>query len=274
MLCLAELPPNQKAMDTVLSVKIVATLLYPLGLFLLLLIFSWLAKLLGWVRRARAAKWLAWLLLLAATNPLLARSLVQSLEQQHPQVKLQDIAPHDAIIVLGGGLRVPLPPAMSAQLASGSDRYWHAAKLYKAGKAKRIMLAGGNVYRQPGVHGEAFYAAELLQAWGVPANAIQIETNSRTTEQNRLNLAEWLQTYGAQRVLLVTSGYHMPRALEAFQDTPALITAAPADILIRDGYQPSIFNWLPSATALNLSTLAMHEYYGTWFARLKRQLWH
>lgn len=257
-------------MDSVLVVKVVSALLYPLGLFFVMHLFAWIC------RRQSAARvlWLvaAWGILLLSSNPMVATTLVKNLEQKYPQSEISQIVKHDAIVVLGGGLRIPLPPAKSTQLSSGSDRYWHAAKLYKAGKAERILLTGGNVFAQIGFAGEAFYAAELLQNWGVPRGVIQAESLSRTTEENSLNIAEWIQAYGVQRVLLVTSAYHMPRALEAFKDLHIQVTPASADILIRETARPTILNWLPSASALSLTTLAVHEYLGMVFLDLKKRL--
>lgn len=261
---------SKQTMDTVLLTKIISALLYPLGLFFLLLITAILCRSIGRRRSAGVLAGTAWLLLLLASNSIVATMMVKKLEQPFPQQAFDTIAQHDAILVLGGGLRLPQRPARHTQLSGGSDRYWHAANLYKAGKAKTVLLAGGNVFAQANFKGEAFYAAELLQQWGVPSRAIITETKSRNTSENVKNTLAWLHAEGIDSVLLVTSGYHMARALELFRDEPVKVTAAAADILIRDIQRPRLLEWLPSASALSLTTLAMHEYYGQAFIRLKR----
>lgn len=70
---------------------------------------------------------------------------MQSLENEYPQQVLAEITKHDTVIVFGGGLRIPLQPSQHSQLTSGSDRYWYAVRLYKAGKADKIILAGGSL---------------------------------------------------------------------------------------------------------------------------------
>jgi len=184
------------------------------------------------------------------------------LEQRYPQKAVSEIPKHDAIIVLGGGLRIPLPPAQHTQVGAGSDRYWYAVRLYRAGLADKIIVTGGNVYTQPGYASEAEYAAELLREWGVPASAILIETDSRTTRQNQQNTAVFLQQHSIESALLVTSAIHMPRAYGLFGKLPISVTPASADVLIRAHRSPAIFAWIPSAPALNLTTVALHEYYG------------
>ena len=153
------------------------------------------------------------------------------LESQYKQVTIESLSQHDAIIVLGGGLRIPLRPAKYLQLSNGSDRYWYAAQLFHAGKAKKILLSGGNLYPQDGVFGEAFYASQLLQQWGVPENAIGFEHLSRTTSQNYQRVSELAETEQIQSAILLTSAIHMPRAYAMFSKLPIALTPASADVL-------------------------------------------
>ncbi|GHA03438.1 hypothetical protein GCM10008090_10650 [Arenicella chitinivorans] len=255
-------------MDTVILIKLISNLLYPLGLSCSLLVLGLLAR---WRQRRRIAGCsivLSVLVLLLSSNPMVARWLAGKLESQYPQQPLQLIANHDAILVLGGGIRIPTAPAMHPQLGVSSDRLWYAAQLYRAGKAPRVFLLGGNVYPQPGLQPEAFYARDLLVQWGVPVDAIVLETQSRTTEQNRDGLRPLIQQYELKSALLVTSALHMPRAKVLFDDLPLRLTPASADVLVREVAYPTLFEWLPSASALLLSTKALHEYYGGWFARI------
>ncbi len=261
-------------MDQITLIKIVSALIYPLGLFVVLNILALVSRLVRWANLSRVLVFVAWVGLILASNPRFSDALVAGLESKFPQQQIGSIQQHDAIIVLGGGLRIPLPPAQSVQLSGGSDRYWHAAKLYQEGKAGLIILAGGNVFAQPDFKGEAFYAAQLLQDWGVPSPAIKIESESRNTEQNIGNISAWLSEQGIASVLLVTSAYHMPRALKSFAGLPLAVTPASADILVRESRRPHWLSWLPSAAALNMTTLALHEYYGMAFMALKKSVWN
>jgi uncharacterized SAM-binding protein YcdF (DUF218 family) len=259
-------------MDSVVVIKVISALLYPLGLASLCILLALIVFLRGRVLVARVCSTIAIAILLLASNPMLASKLVYSLEREHPQRAVGSFAKHDSIIVLGGGLRVPNAPAKYTQLTHGSDRYWYAARLYKAGKADKILISGGNVYPQPGIRSEAYYASELLQQWGVPAGAIELEVGSRTTDENQRNTVDLISQNRIQSALLVTSAIHMPRAYSLFLKLPIKITPAPADVLIRQQSSPAIFMLIPSASALRLTTVALHEYYGIWFAALKNSL--
>lgn len=117
-------------MDEILLIKILSALLYPLGLVFMLAIFAWI---LPRPKTVSLPKLCSFSVLIIASNPMAARWLVQSLEKQYPQQAFSEINNHDAILVLGGGLRLPIAPAPNTQLGAGSDRYWHAARLYRAG---------------------------------------------------------------------------------------------------------------------------------------------
>jgi uncharacterized SAM-binding protein YcdF (DUF218 family) len=233
------------------------------------MVVAWLSKVIGATGWSKSLLVIAFSILLLSSNPRVARWLAFELESQYPQQHISDIQPHGAIIVLGGGLRLPQEPAKHTQIGNGSDRFWYAARLYRSGKAPIIILAGGNVYAQMGLKGEAHYASQLLQEWGVPKSAILIEASSRTTEENKRNTALFLVRHGVKSALLVTSALHMPRAHKSFSQLPIPITPASADVIIRDQQRPAVFDWIPSAGALHLSTVALHEYYGAWFNELK-----
>lgn len=256
-------------MDSIAVIKLVSLLLYPLGLFFLLIFISKLLKLLGKQAKSQFIGVTAVLLLLVSSIPAISDSLLVSLESVYPQKKVSQYAEHDVILVLGGGLRLPIEPSTAPQFNNATDRYWLASKLYLAGKASKVIIAGGNVFKQQQLLSEAEYASQLLQKWGVPEKAIFIEKNSRNTEQNFTNLKLQFSLNANQKVLLVTSASHMRRAVWHAERAKLAVTAASADILIRKNSRPAIFKYLPSVAALHNTTIAMHEYYGLWFARLK-----
>ena len=249
-------------MDTLILSKLLTALAYPAGLIPLLMLLYFVFNAAKRSVLAGLCRVACVVVFLLSTNPMFASWLTSTLEQQYPQQPLSSIAKHDAIIVLGGGLRIPLPPAQHTQLSAASDRYWYATQLYRAGKASTIILSGGNLYPQLNYAGEAQYAQQLLLAWGVPSEAILYEANSKTTQQNKEYTATLLAKHNINSALLVTSASHMPRAYDIFRALSVELTPASADVIVRAANRPQIFNWLPSANAFQQTTLALHEHYG------------
>lgn len=255
-------------MDSVIFVKFVSALLYPIGLIvlaaLLCCVFLWLNKKI----LSRLSLIFGVGVFLLSSNLSFATWLVTKLEAQYPQKEIVNVPKSDAILVLGGGLRMPTEPAKHVQLGAASDRYWYAVQLYNAGKSEKIILSGGNLVQRAGFESEAFYARELLIAWGVPKDVILIEEDSRTTLENKIFVQPVLKGNNVNSILLVTSAIHMPRAFGLFKSLPYQITPTSADVIVRHNNK-SALSWLPSATAFNLTTVAMHEYYGLFYNNLK-----
>jgi len=124
-----------------------------------------------------------------------------------------------AIVLLGARVG---PGGPSPALLKRAD---HAARLYSAGGHDLILASGGG----DGPQTEAEAAARHLVSLGIPPGAIRLETASRTTWENIALARPILRDLGVGPVVLVTDGYHMPRArLAAWRlGLPARGSAAP-----------------------------------------------
>jgi uncharacterized SAM-binding protein YcdF (DUF218 family) len=175
----------------------------------------------------------------------------------------QDAPAADAIVLLGGAVGGAAPRSPGIVLTAAASRVWHAAALYRAGKAKWVVVAAGGD-PEPGEQVEADAIAQVLLTLGVPESAIRREAASRSTLQNALYARPILQALGARKVLLVTSGDHMARALKTFQyawekDTFILV-ASPSD---RADFMNTGANlWFPTVFALGNVTKAFKEFSG------------
>jgi uncharacterized SAM-binding protein YcdF (DUF218 family) len=134
-------------------------------------------------------------------------------------------------------------------------------RLYQAGKAPLIIVSGGNVFPQEGLRSESAYTAELLEEWGIPRDTILIEENSRSTRENALETARLLRERKLDRALLVTSAFHMPRALATFRTAGINAIPSPSSISAKLAY-PKILDWIPSLEGLGELKRVMNEKLG------------
>jgi uncharacterized SAM-binding protein YcdF (DUF218 family) len=252
-----------------LLIKSLSQIAYPLLASLLLAAG---AGVLFWRGRRRggalllavALGWLWWW-----STPAVSDWLRATLERHHPPVPLERLPGADAIVVLGGVVEAAVPPERpDPNLGAAADRIWHAARLYRAGKAPRILAVGGNLPWSGVERPESSVMAELLQELGVPAAAILQESSSRTTRENRDRSLPMLQALGVRRILLVTSALHMPRALALFRATGLEVVPAPTDFEIHSPDHAHLLRWLPDAQALADGTRAFKEYLGRLADRL------
>lgn len=249
--------------------KIIPLFVYPVG-FAVLAGFACLFCLaLG--RRGKAAFWVTagMLYLWAAATPVVALYLVSSLEEQYPVVKVEDLPEAEVAIVLGG-VSVPsqsLNPY--ADLKAGSDRILHAARLFKAGKVGRILVSSGRAVSQADPGSEAEVIAGFLNEFGIDSTKIVLESASRNTHENAVNSLAVMQENEISSALLVTSALHMPRAAAVFRRAGVNFTPASIDTLSSSLARGSIFAFLPTSKALDISTQSIKEWIGLLVYRLR-----
>lgn len=244
-----------------LLTKLLPVFVYPVGLTLLLALAGIAALLAGWRRIASAALGLAFAVLWVCATPVFGDWTLSTLERQYPPVTIADTPEADVAIVLGGAISPAIPPRVSPELADASDRVLYAARLYRAGKVKRVLVTGGNLPWFPSAPSEAQSIRDLLIEWGVPPSAIEIAGASRNTYENALEIVDIRRTSPFASALLVTSAAHMPRALAVFRHAGLPVTPATTDVEGTGG-PVNLLGWLPDAEALATTTAAMKEWIG------------
>ena len=127
---------------------------------------------------------------------------------------VQPARPADAIVVLAGGV------GESGKAGQGyQERVKQAVDLYNAGMTPWLVFSSGYT----AVFQETEVMRELAVAHGVPASAIVIDTQAASTIDQVRGVRTILNDHGWRTILLVSSPYHMRRALWTFRKlVPAL----------------------------------------------------
>ncbi len=243
--------------------KLVTQLAFPLSASLLLLVLGLL--LLVFRRRVLAGSLLlvavAWLYVWS--TPAMSGWLRYRLESQYPAMALDAVPEAQAIVVLGGAIGGAYPPVQpELNLTNQSDRVLHAARLYLAGKAPLIIVTGGNQPWTGEAENESQAIARFLMQLGVPEEAIRTEGRSLTTYENAVYTRELAAGEGIDRILLVTSALHMPRAAPVFRRLGFDVVAAATDHEINPTNPPTLLDWVPDADALSHASRAIKEVLG------------
>lgn len=201
------------------------------------------------------AVWLA----LCAT-PAFANWLQRGLDCKYPVLASSRYPVSDAIVVLGGG-EIPRfgVDFDNDTPAEQGTRTGLGLALYRAGRAPLILLTGGE-------EEAAQMNAKLLEE-GVPSSALLTENVSMTTHENAQFSTLILRQHKLQRILLVTSAMHMPRAVATFRQQG--LTVVPAPVAPFAARIQSRIRWLPQRYVLNQSIRCLREYFGLWAYRLR-----
>ena len=236
--------------------RLVTLAVSPLGTTLLLLLLAMAVR--GRLRMLLMVFAFGWLWIWA--TPLASDALRATLEDRAGPREVQQIGRADAIVVLGGSMAAAKPPRRPyPDLNAASDRVWHAARLYHAGKAPRILLSGG-AWRSEDAP-EAPAMRDFLVELRVPAAAVLLESRSRDTQANAAQSRDLLAARGVQRVILVTSALHMQRARRNFEKAGVAVIPAPTDFEVVD--EPfELLRVLPNTSALDGSARAFKVWVG------------
>ncbi|MBL8908193.1 MAG: YdcF family protein [Rhizobiales bacterium] len=241
-----------------MSDKLLALFAYPLSLALLGIILAWLLVLGKWKKPGLFIGLAATVWLWVASTPVFSRWALSTLESEYPAESITSYKPADVVIVLGGVLR---PGDPYPDLGEAADRIVHAYRIHRAGLASKILISGGNVFPNGGV-AEAEAIADLLAGFGIERSALLIESGSRNTFENARESAKILRQQGLKSALLVTSSFHMPRALAVFRRTGLTVNSAATDV--RSGHELPRFPlfFLPNAGSLEDTSDAIKEWVG------------
>ena len=215
------------------------------------------------------------------STPVMYRVIGCSLENEWPLVKAEDAPKADAIVLLGGGMGSNTNVYPYAEMWNGADRVWHAARLYRAGKAP-VVIPTGSYERESTV--------PLLLDLGVPANAIQVENEARNTEENakfveamvmEMSKAETQRRGGTEidggrkRVLLVTSAWHMRRSVLMYRRYAPSLEIIPAaadyEATVLTAHPFCFKDIWPDANCLFCNSYIFKEHLGYWGYRLLRK---
>lgn len=237
--------------------------LRPLNVLIALVVLAGFLRLVGFRKAAMASIVLAGLgLLLAGFSPL-GNLALSMLEDRFPRPPIDAPAPV-GIIVLGGAIDVPVSRTRGLNALNGAaDRMTETATLARRYPSARIVFTGGVATLMGDTSlTEADIARALFADFGLAPERVVYEDRARDTFENAVFTQRLVAPRPGERWLLVTSAFHMPRAIATFRaagfDT---IVAHPVDYRIAGGDERL---WPEASATLNFLNLeiAIREFVG------------
>ena len=244
--------------------KFIGYLLMPAGLvwmgLLGMAIWSWRKRLRGF-RLALTGLFMVYTL---AGNYWLGEALIGSLERRIPDLPV-NTAPLDAVFVLGGGSE--LDRGLSPELSESGDRIAAAARLWHAGRVRTLVCSGASDDGPQTVRNLGEETRALWRGMGIPDEAIFVVPEACRNTRQEIAADQRLQVLrGWRRVGLLSSAWHLPRALTLAQRAGLNATPIPSDVRNRSRrYQ--IWHLVPQHRGFALVELASWEYLGRWTGR-------
>lgn len=143
--------------------------------------------------------------------------IVQELEDRFPRpAPPADVA---CIVVLGGGIPTLVDGARGGyNLDDGGDRYIETVRLAGIYPNAKIIMSGGDGSLEGVAMKEADIIRRMFDDFHIDPARVEYDAQSRDTYENAVNTQQILQRLNLDNCLLVTSGFHMPRAVAIFRN--------------------------------------------------------
>jgi uncharacterized SAM-binding protein YcdF (DUF218 family) len=212
-------------------------------------------------RAGRALATLGLILLLVAGFTPLGNALILPLEQRFPPWDASH-GPPTGIVVLGGAISPEVSAARGMPaLNDSAERITATAALARQYPQARIIFSGGNARLVLKGGNEADYAVDLFASLGVPRSRIEAEARARNTIENAEFSKALANPKPGERWLLVTSAFHMPRAMGVFRHVGFDVEPYPVDWRTRGPIDLALP--MESVTdGLSRTDMATHEWVG------------
>ena len=226
--------------------KIISATIMPLSVTLLILFIGLLFLNDKNIKKAKLFITTGFISLILIAYEPFSNTLLEPLETKYS--KLTQI-PHGIthILLLGGDYK---------------NRGWEALRLYHKIENVKIITSG---YKGKHNIAEAIRTANILQDLGIPKEDIIVHAQPKDTKEEAIKTKELL---GSKPFILITSAYHMTRAMSLFQKEGLNPIAAPTDFKILKNQYAST----PKGHNIQKTEIALHEYLGLLWAKIKGQI--
>jgi uncharacterized SAM-binding protein YcdF (DUF218 family) len=245
----------------IVASKFFTLLLMPVGIISILLVYAIYTK-----NRTKSKRSviLATIFLYIFMNPLLVNELL--LFWEIPPTSINAVKPHDVgIILTGGTTKSNKLPQENIFLGVSSDRIAQALELYKKQKIKKILISGGDILilgKTP--KREIEEIAKYLIISGISSKDIFLETHAQNTRENAVNCSMILKKhFKNQKYILITSGYHLKRAIKSFEKVGLKVTPFGANYYSHER-KYFLYDILPKEDYFGYSHTIAREIIGYW----------
>ena len=233
--------------------KVLPLLVSPLILIIILVMWASLF-------RSKRAGLAAICILIVCSLPLVSNKLISFLERDYLLVSPVNAKTADAIVVLSGMVESVWVGAEKIINWSDPDRFFAGLDIFKSGKSNFIIFTRGKLpwtTSQP----EGEILREQAIKLGIASEHIFLTREAHNTSDEAIAVKELMKKNNLNSIILVTSSYHMPRAMASFRNL-SIETESYATDYIGNKNELNWLSFIPSANALEKTSSGVREVLG------------
>lgn len=240
--------------------KILPLIFSPLILIIILIIW-------GLIFESKKISYFGIIILITCSMPIISQNFIIYLESDYELKKPSDVKSANAVVVLSGMLRtIKTKHGLSYEWGEGVDRIFAGIKLFQLNKAPTLILTRGKLPWSIGLP-EGEYLRNVAIKFGVPRENILLTENVENTDQEAKAIKK-LFLIDNPEIILITSAYHMPRALKVFEAASIKVIPFPVDFR-HEAKKITFMEFIPSAKSLQITSSFVREMIGRMYYNLK-----
>ena len=228
-----------------------------LPLFVMPLILLFLSILLGTYFKKKKVIYYSLALFYIISTPFFSENFFKVVEGQYNKLEIEKINEVDAIVVLGGSLRINEIRNKYNIEWGDADRFFGGLKLYKEKKSKQIVFTGGKMPYNITKLSEGDILKKYAIEYGINSEDILVTKDALNTFEESEAVHELLGEN--KSIILVTSAFHMKRAKKIFQQKGFNVTAYKVDYKTAPTVKVNFINLIPSASSLYKTEIGFRE---------------
>ena len=205
-------------------------------------------------------------ILIFCSLPIISSNLIAYLEKDYSLQNTSTIDKADAIVVLSGMLKtIKTKSDYEYEFGGAVDRILAGINLYKDDKAPILILTRGKLPWSLGKP-EGEYLKEFAAQFSIPKENILLTDNVENTDGEAKSVKKLLNQNN--KIILVTSAFHMPRAKKVFETADINVIPFPVDFQSQES-KLTIMDFIPSAGSFSGSSHFIREMIGRVYYSLK-----
>ena len=199
--------------------------------------------------------------------PITSKLLWKNIEYPWQRLRLEKVENAEAIVVLSGGGAYTLENDIDLVDWNDYDRFIAGINLFKNQKATKIIFTNGDLYNENKFFLEGdIYTNEAIKL-GVPSKSI-LRTGKvfKTLDEARVIKTSFSNLFNDNnKIILVTSAFHMTRAKKIFERNNFHVIPYPVDFKFdysKKGEFKRLANYIPSPQSISNTSRVFREYLG------------
>lgn len=197
------------------------------------------------------------IVLLLFSYGIFTHGLLNNFEKKYPTLNLESAEETKEIrwiVILGGGATSDPKLPVTSQLSQATlIRLVEGIRIYRKIPGSKLILSGGKVFN---TMPEAMVMCQLAVELGVPDKDILIEMKSKNTEEQARFIKELVKS---DKFILVTSAYHMQRAMVLFNSSNLDPLPSPTGHLIKTPQQMNPLSFFPNSSKIEHGEKVIRE---------------